>query len=173
MTSISKSISKPAPLKLREMTPIQRILARKLIGSRWEKLHSEARADADRDCDFDRDCDVTPEACSMTASEVPKSKKDEFAESFGDSLVVDASTIDVWTWSNYDSSNKRIDGVTVQETDDKGTVVSKTFVPTEEDEPDDTEHGDEEMVAVPYACGKGVTMHAWVAKKVAGDMMGH
>lgn len=173
MHSISKSISKPAPLKLRELTPTQRILARALIGNKWRKLYTEARADADKDCDFDRDCDVTPEACTLNASEVPKSKKDEFAESFGDSLVVDSSTIDVWNWSKYDSSNKRIDGVTLQETDDKGIVVSKNFVPTEEDEPDDTAHDYGEMVAVPYACGKGVTMHAWVPKKVAGDMMGH
>ena len=172
MLSISKTISKPSLLKLREMTPTQRILARALIGNKWRKLYSEARADADKDCDFDRDCHVTPEACIIKASEVPESKKDEFAESFGDSLVVDSSTIDIWTWSKFDSSNKRIDGVTLQETNDKGDVVSKNFVPIEE-EADDTAHDDGEMVAVPYACGKGVTMHAWVPKKVAGDMMGH
>ena len=175
MSSISKLISK-APrtlLKLREMTPVQRILAKTLIGSRYNKKYIAARLAADKDLDFDRDCgDVIYEACSLDSSDVPKSKKTEFAKAFGDSLVVDTEGITIETDRIWDASNKRVDGVMIYEHDSE-LCVAKTFVPEADDEPVDTAGGDDEMVAVPFSCGKGVTMHAWVAKKVAGDMMGH
>tara|TARA_B110001452_G_C15217756_1_gene422243 strand:+ start:66 stop:584 length:519 start_codon:yes stop_codon:yes gene_type:complete len=172
MSSISKLISKSAPTKLREMTPIQRVLARSLLGNKFKKLYVEARRDADRDCDFDRDCDVTPEACTLYSSDVPKSKRAEFAKSFGDSLVVDEKSITMSTDWTYDSNNNRTYGVTIQESNGV-LLIAKTFVPVSADGAGDTAVDDDEMVAVPYGCGKGVTMHAWVSKRVAGDMMGH
>jgi hypothetical protein len=175
MSSISKLISKApcTPLKLREMTPVQRILAKTLIGNRYNKKYIEARLAADKDLDFDRDCgDLLYETCSLDSSDVPKSKRTEFAKAFGDSLVVDTEGITIDTDRTWDANNKRVNGVTIREHDGE-LCVARTFVPEADDEPDDTVGVDDEMVAVPYACGKGVTMHAWVAKRIAGDMMGH
>ena len=180
MSSISKSISKGSHtrLKLREMTPSQRLLAKTLIGSKYIKRYAEVRLLADRDCDFDRDCDVTPEACILKSSDVPKTKKTDFAEAFGDSLVVDTEGITIYIDCTWDANNKRVDGVTIREYE-KEFCAAKTFIPEAGDTVGDTTGtgdtvGDDgEMVAVPYSCGKGVTMHAWVPKKVAGDMVGH
>ena len=169
----SKALSKPAPLKLREMTRTQRTLACALMGKQWKDLYVQACLEADRNGDVDRHhCDVTDEARTINSSDVPSSKQQQFKDCFGDSLTIDG-TFDITTHVKYDSNYKPIDGVIMQEVDDDGAVLSKTFVPIEKEEPDDATHDDGEMVAVPYASGKGATMHAWVPKKVAGDMMGH
>ena len=174
MSSISKTICKNAArvTKLGDLTPVQSILVKSLMSTKYSKLRTDARLAADRDLEFDRDDDVSADACELNISEVPAGKRVQFSDAFGDALVIDSDTISFSLDKKWDSEKKRTDGVTVREYEE-GECVSSTFVPNESNEPKDGSPEDEEMVAVPYACGKGVTMHAWVPKKVAGDMMGH
>lgn len=182
MSSISKMISKAArtPAKLRDLSPLQSILVKNLICAKYTKLHIAARLEADKDFDFDRNCDTTDEACELEISDAPKSKRAEFSDAFGDSLFIDTDSLTVDLDHKWDEKNKRSDGVTIKEFE-KGVCINRSFIEhadeaNEADEADEEAgeaKGEEEMVAVPYACGKGVVMHAWVPKKVAGDMMGH
>ena len=174
MSSISKTICKNAArvTKLGDLTPVQSILVKNLMGNRYSKLRTDARLAADRDFEFDCDDDVSADACELNISEVPAGKREQFSDAFGDALVIDADNISFSLDKKWDSNNKRTDGVTVREYE-KDQCVSNTFVPNEPNEPKSASPADQELVAVPYACGKGVTMHAWVPKKVAGDMMGH
>jgi hypothetical protein len=168
---ISKSISKT---KLHTLTPIQRTFVKKLLGEKYMHLYTQERAAADRDLEFDRGIDVTQEACCLKSADVPKKNRAEFQSSFGTALLIDDNAVTFSIDRKYDTDNTARDGVTICEFDGEARLTRsflETTRATEAEVPND-KSAEEEMVAVPFALGKGAVGHSWVPKSVAGDMLG-